>query len=97
MSTHSVLAEKTVSITELRKNPGQFFQNEPIAVLSNNKTAGYMVSAELYEQMVQIIEHASHATSSRFRPSKLRLNTITSQGAKLLEEATEHDLGDFTE
>lgn len=97
MSTHSILAEKTVSITELRKNPAQFFQNEPVAVLSNNKTAGYMVSAEVYEQMMQIMEHASTNATAKFRPSKKRLAAIARHGAKLLEEASEKDLGDFTE
>ena len=97
MSTHSVLTEKTVSITELRKNPAQFFQNEPVAVLSNNKTAGYMVSAELYEQMILIMEQASETATAKFRPNKKRLTVIARHGAKLLEEATAQDLGDFTE
>ena len=31
-----ILSEHTVSITELRKNPAQYFIDEPVAVLSNN-------------------------------------------------------------
>lgn len=34
---------------------------------------------------------------AKFRPNKKRLAVIAKQGAKLLAEATEQDLGDFTE
>lgn len=33
-----------------------YFMDEPVTVLSNNKTAGYMISTELYEQMVEIYQ-----------------------------------------
>jgi antitoxin YafN len=89
------LAEKTVSVTELRKKPCDYFMDEPVAVLSNNKTAGYMVSAELYEQMVELIELQSK--TSRFRPSHARLTKIAEQGAERLLTASQDELGDFAE
>ena len=95
MTVQSILAEKTVSVTELRKKPCDYFIDEPVAVLSNNKTAGYMVSAELYEQMVKLIELQSK--TSRFRPSSARLAAIVEQSAELLLSASEDDLGDFAE
>lgn len=97
MSTQSIFAEKTVSITELRKNPNQYFMDEPVVVLSNNKPAGYMISAELYEQMVHFIEQAAPVTASHFRPSKSRMAEITQRGAELLASASDEDLSDFVE
>ncbi len=37
---HRILAEKSVNISELRKNPAKYFIDQPVAVLSNNRPAG---------------------------------------------------------
>ncbi len=95
MNIQSILAEKTVSVTELRKKPCDYFLDEPVAVLSNNKTAGYMISAELYEQMVALID--SQSKTSRFRPSKVRLAQIAEHGSASLLAASEEELGEFCE
>jgi len=56
---HSVLAEVTTSISELKKNPmavveqGEGF---PVAVLNRNKPAFYCVPAEAYEALMDKLE-----------------------------------------
>ncbi len=56
---HSVLAEVTTSISELKKNPmavveqGEGF---PVAVLNRNRPAFYCVPAEAYEALMDKLE-----------------------------------------
>ncbi len=95
MNTHHIYAEQTVSITELRKNPAQFFRDEPVAVLSNNKPAGYMLSAELYERLIHLLEENANVTDATFRPSRARMEAIAKHGEALLLSATNEDLGTF--
>lgn len=94
-----ILAEHTVSITELRKNPAQYFTDEPVVVLSNNKPAGYMISAKLFEAMVDMIEkqQAANQVTAHFRPTAEQLRAIAQQGNTLLSQATDEELGEFTE
>lgn len=41
-----ILAEKSVNITELRKNPAKYFIDQPVAVLSNNLPRRILLSAQ---------------------------------------------------
>lgn len=95
--THAILAEQTVSITELRKNPAKFFIKEPVAVLSNNIPQGYMVNAELFEQMVKALEQKQQGFKASFRPTSARLEEIAKQGNQLLQDATDEDMRVYTE
>lgn len=97
MNAQSILAEKTVSVTELRKNPSKYFIGEPVAVLSNNHTTGYVVGKELFESMVHLIADQTPTVLSTFRPNKTRLASIAEQGAALLLAATDDELTDFEE
>lgn len=97
MSTSPIYAEQTVSITDLRKSPASYFKKEPVAVLSNNRTAGYIVPAEVYQHMVNMIEQAYPEGRSRFRPSRARLDAIAAEGAELIANASQADLGRFSE
>ena len=55
---HRILAEKSVNITELRKNPAKYFIDQPVAVLSNNRPAGYLLSASAFEALMDMLaEH----------------------------------------
>ena len=62
---HSVLADVTTSISELKKNPmavveqGEGF---PVAVLNRNQPAFYCVPAEAYEALMDKLEDVELAT-----------------------------------
>ena len=57
--THTILADTTTSISELKKNPmavvdeGEGF---PVAVLNHNQPAFYCVPAEAFEAMMDKLE-----------------------------------------
>ncbi len=98
MAVQRVLTELVISISELRKNPAEVFEQEtPVAVTSNNRTQGYIVPREMYEQMVELIETSFPAHAGRFRPSLARLNTIKQACASGLINASERDFGNFQE
>jgi antitoxin YafN len=94
-----ILAEKSINITELRKNPAKYFIDEPVAVLSNNRPAGYMISAEVFEELIDLLEEKQGRvhTVARFRPNANRLSDIAESGGKLLQGASDKDLTEFTE
>ena len=55
----SVLADMAVSVSELKKNPSAVLsgaQGGAVAVLNHNRVMGYMVPAELYEQMMERLD-----------------------------------------
>lgn len=94
-----ILAEKSINITELRKNPAKYFIDEPVAVLSNNRPAGYMVSAKVFEELIDLLGEKLNATHSaaKFRPNSSRLDEIAQKGHELLANASDKDLNEFTE
>ncbi len=54
-----ILANYTVSISELKKSPSSVIENakgESVAILNHNKPSAYLVPSELYEKMVEIID-----------------------------------------
>ncbi|MCV6588318.1 MAG: type I toxin-antitoxin system antitoxin YafN [Marinobacterium sp.] len=99
MTTQTILAGKTVSVTEMRKNPTQYFTDEPVAVLAHNRPAGYMVSTELFERMLHALEsqQSNQNFQASFRPSATRLHEIAQNGNALLQAASDDELGEFTE
>ena len=97
MSVHQILAEKTVSISEARKNLNLYFIDEPVAVLSNNRTKGYMLSADLFEQMISIIESKTTVEKSMFRPASARLQAIAHLSEQILLNSSDGELGEFSE
>lgn len=95
MTRQVIFAEQVVSLSDYRKNPGQYFLEEPVAVLSKNKPAGYVMGPELFEQLMKALESLNGEVQSQFRPARNRLEVIAKLGDKLLAEATEDELGEF--
>ena len=55
----SVLANCSVSISELKKNPSALIEQsdgEPIAILNHNRPTAYLIPAETYEMLLDKIE-----------------------------------------
>jgi len=56
---HSVLADLSVSITELKKNPSAIIKEadgDPIAILNNNRPTAYIIPADTYEDILDVLE-----------------------------------------
>ena len=59
LNMKAVLANCSVSITELKKNPSALIDEaecEPIAILNHNKPPAYLIPAETYEQLMEKLE-----------------------------------------
>jgi antitoxin StbD len=55
----SVLANCSVSISELKRNPSALIgqsEGEPIAILNHNKPTAYLIPAETYEKLMERLE-----------------------------------------
>ncbi|MDO1994247.1 type I toxin-antitoxin system antitoxin YafN [Escherichia coli] len=96
---HRILAEKSVNIPELRKNPAKYFIDQPVAVLSNNRPAGYLLSASAFEALMDMLaeQEEKKPIKARFRPSAARLEEITRRAEKYLNDMTDDDFNDFKE
>ncbi len=56
---NSVLANCSVSISELKRNPSALIeqaQGAPIAILNHNKPTAYLLPAETYEELMEKVE-----------------------------------------
>ena len=70
-----ILSEYTVSITELRKAPGELLKQaagHTVAILSHNKPAGYIVSPEAYRTMLDAREDKALGRIVEQRKGSLR-------------------------
>ncbi|RKX83777.1 MAG: antitoxin [Spirochaetes bacterium] len=56
---NSVLANCSVSISELKRNPSALIdqaEGAPIAILNHNKPTAYLIPAETYEELMEKVE-----------------------------------------
>lgn len=82
---NAVLSRYSASISELKKNPSQLIidaEGEAIAILNHNKPTAYLVPAETYEKMTELLED-------------LELAQIVSEREHTKSEAIEVSLDDL--
>ena len=81
----TLLANHTASISDLRKNPTQLIEEasgETVAILNRNKPTAYLVSPEIYEQMldmlddIQLTEIVKQRLNSKEKPIKVDINDL---------------------
>ncbi len=68
--TKTIYAASTVSITELRRNPGAVIEEAgdlPVAILNHNRATAYLVPAETFESMIERLEDIELAELVRER------------------------------
>ncbi|AZC21862.1 MULTISPECIES: type II toxin-antitoxin system prevent-host-death family antitoxin [Pseudomonas] len=66
----SILADKAVSVSELKKNPSAVLngaQGGPVAVLNHNRVMGYMIPAEVFEALMERLDDLELAEIVRAR------------------------------
>ncbi|MFC0709331.1 type II toxin-antitoxin system Phd/YefM family antitoxin [Azorhizophilus paspali] len=69
----NVLADKAVSVSELKKNSSTVIgsaQDGPVAVLNHNRVMGYMVPAAVFEVMIERLEDLELAELVRARANE---------------------------
>lgn len=56
---NQILAAHSVSISELKRNPTAILEQAeglPVAVLNHNKPAAYLLAAETYEKLMELLD-----------------------------------------
>lgn len=59
--THSILARTSASVTDLKRDPMGTVSagdGDPVVILNRNQPAFYCVPAELWQEMLEIVEDA---------------------------------------
>lgn len=73
----SILTGASISITELKRNPGAVVEGahgEPVAVLVGNKPSAYLVPANnTYERLLDRLEDLESAEQVRWRAMERRI------------------------
>lgn len=68
--TNVIYANATVSITDLRRNPGAVIEeagNAPVAILNHNRATAYLVPASVFEALMESLEDMDLAEIVRSR------------------------------
>ena len=73
------MAHVAVSISELKRNPSGVLEDAagmPVAVLNHNRVMGYLVPAELYEQMMEYLDDFELAALAKARAGEKSIPVV---------------------
>ncbi len=71
----SILANHSISISELRKNPGQLIHDSfgaTVAILNRNTTMAYLVSPAIYAQMLEAMDTLEDLQLTQLATARLK-------------------------
>jgi len=71
---HTLLAETSIGITELKKNPSAVIRNAgnaPVVILHHNRPSAYLVSVHRYEAMMDVLDDLALAEIVKERLNRL--------------------------
>lgn len=89
--TQTILAERVISVSELKKNPSAVMENQdamPIAVLNHNRVMAYIVPAKRYEELLEYVadleveRKAIERLNDGSKPVKMSLQDLTERAEK---------------
>jgi len=78
IATNSILSDVSAGISELKKNPMSVVEQgdgAPVAILNRNKPVFYAVPANLYENMMDIIEDIELAALVESRKNQSEISS----------------------
>lgn len=73
---NSILANCSVSISELKRNPSALIDQadgEPIAILNHNKPTAYLIPADTYEELMEQMEDYQLGTIVKERQNEKKM------------------------
>ena len=71
---HTLLAETSIGITELKKNPSAVIRNagnSPVVILHHNRPSAYLVPVHRYEAMMDVLDDLALAEIVKQRLNRL--------------------------
>ena len=88
----------SVNLGTLGKDPEAFLRAAPVAVLDGDQVLGYLLDPPMFEELMALAVDAERrrTVKGRFRMSQDGLSAIGREGVRLLSEATEADMAEYS-
>lgn len=73
---HTIYAETVVAVDELKRDPASVLEqseNEPVAIFDHDRPTAYLISAELYESLLDALDDLALAELVKQRQGQERI------------------------
>ena len=73
---HTIYAETVVAVDELKRDPASVLEqseNEPVAIFDHDQPTAYLISAELYESLLDALDDLALAELVKQRQGQERI------------------------